>query len=135
MILRSSPRSGSRPPVATRRSHPRRRMRSTCHPTFSFGSGCGTKRSPPTSGHSKRELEGDLLLALGRYASARTAYEATLRREPGRPRSLFGLARAAELAGDVAAARAGYRAYLARMRQGDGERAELAIARGALSDR
>ncbi|HYR98750.1 MAG TPA: hypothetical protein VEO58_07025 [Gemmatimonadales bacterium] len=96
-----------------------------------------TAKHPVTPGEllPARELEGDLLLALGRYAPARSAYEATLRREPGRPRSLFGLARAAELAGDGAAARAGYRAYLARMQQGDGGRAELAIARGALSDR
>jgi len=90
-----------------------------------------TAKHPVTPGEllPARELEGDLLLALGRYASARTAYEATLRREPGRPRSLFGVARAAELAGDVAAARTGYRAYLARMQQSDGKRAELEIAR------
>ena len=90
-----------------------------------------TAKHPVTRGEllPARELEGDLLLALGRYASARTAYEATLRREPGRPRSLFGVARAAELAGDVAAARTGYRAYLARMQQSDGKRAELEIAR------
>ncbi len=96
-----------------------------------------TAKHPVTPGEllPARELEGDLLLALGRYVSARTAYEATLRREPGRPRSLFGLARAADLAGDVTAAREGYRAYLARMQQGDGGRPELEIARGALSGR
>ncbi|HTD69638.1 MAG TPA: hypothetical protein VK647_04230, partial [Gemmatimonadales bacterium] len=96
-----------------------------------------TAKHPVTPGEllPARELEGDLLLALGRYASARTAYEATLRLEPGRPRSLFGVARAAGLAGDVAAARTGYRAYLARMQQGDGARRELEIARGALSGR
>jgi len=65
-----------------------------------------TEKHPVTPGEllPARELEGDLLLAVGRYPSARAAYEATLRREPGRPRSLFGVARAAELAGDVAAA-------------------------------
>src|SRR6266568_3652694 len=96
-----------------------------------------TAKHPVTPGEllPARELEGDLLLALGRYASARTAYEATLRREPGRSRSLFGAARAAELAGDVAAARTGYRVYLSRMQQSDGARAELGIARGALSGR
>jgi len=96
-----------------------------------------TEKHPITPGEllPARELEGDLLLTVGRYASARGAYEATLRREPGRSRSLFGLARAAELAGDVAAARTGYRAYLARMQQGDGARRELEIARGALSGR
>jgi hypothetical protein len=82
-----------------------------------------------------RELEGDLLFTVGRYAAARAAYQATLRREPGRPRSLFGAARAADLAGDVAAARTGYRAYLSRMRQSDGARGELEIARGALAGR
>ena len=96
-----------------------------------------TEKHPVTPGEllPARELEGDLLLAVGRYASARAAYEATLRREPGRPRSLFGVARAAELAGDVAAARTGYRAYLSRMQQSDGARLELAIARGALTVR
>jgi len=96
-----------------------------------------TEKHPVTPGEllPARELEGDLLLAVGRYPSARAAYEATLRRAPGRPRSLFGVARAAELAGDVAAARTGYRAYLSRMQQSDGARLELAIARGALTVR
>ena len=96
-----------------------------------------TAKHPVTPGEllPARELEADLLLAVGRYTSARVAYEATLRREPGRSRSVFGAARAAQLAGDVAAAQAGYRVYLARMQQGDGGRAELAIARGALSGR
>jgi len=80
-------------------------------------------------------IHRDLLLAVGRYPSARAAYEATLRREPGRLRSVFGAARAAELAGDVAAARTGYRAFLSRMQESDGARAELEIARGALSGR
>ncbi len=96
-----------------------------------------TAKHPVTPGEllPARELEGDLLLAVGRYAAARAAYEATLRREPGRSRSLFGAARAAELAGDVAAARTRYRAYLAQMQPGDGARAELDVARGALSGR
>ena len=96
-----------------------------------------TEKHPITPGEllPARELEGDLLLAAKQYAAARTAYETTLRREPGRLRSMFGAARAAELAGDLAAAQTGYRAYLTRMQQGDGARAELEIARGALSGR
>jgi hypothetical protein len=96
-----------------------------------------TEKHPVTPGEllPARELEGDLLLAVGRYPSARAAYEATLRREPGRLRSVFGAARAAELAGDGAAARTGYRAFLSRMQESDGARAELEIARGALSGR
>jgi hypothetical protein len=73
-----------------------------------------------------------MLLAAGRPAEARKAYLATLKREPGRARSLFGAARAAELAGNREGARAGYRDYLALMRNADGGRAELAVARTAL---
>jgi hypothetical protein len=80
-----------------------------------------------------RELEGDVLLALGRYSAARAAYDATLAREPGRSRSLFGAARAAELAGDTAVAAARYRDFLAQMKRGDGDRPELLVAREFLA--
>jgi hypothetical protein len=79
-----------------------------------------------------RELEADLLLAAGRPAEALRAYRATLAREPGRARSTFGAARAAELMGDRAAALKGYREYLALMGAGDGKRPEIAAARAAL---
>lgn len=79
-----------------------------------------------------RELEADMLLAAGRPAEARAAYLETLQREPGRARSIHGAARAAHLAGDREAARAGYREYLALMRGADGDRAELATAKASL---
>jgi len=79
-----------------------------------------------------RELYGDMLLATGRYPEARAAYRATLARERGRARSLFGSARAAELAGDRAAASEAYGAYLAAMKRSDGTRPDLATARGFL---
>src|SRR5439155_237324 len=44
-------------------------------------------------------------------------------------------ARASEQAGDLATARTRYREYLALMRHSDGARAELEVARGALSAR
>ncbi len=96
-----------------------------------------TAKHPVTPGEllPARELEADLLLAIGQYAAARAAYESTLRREPGRARSLFGAARAAQLAGDVNGARARYREYLAQMEKSDGGRGEVEIARGALSGR
>jgi hypothetical protein len=75
-----------------------------------------------------RELEGDLLLAVGRPAEARTAYRATLAREPGRARSTFGSAKAAELTGDRGAAAAGYRELLRSMAKADSGRAEVAEA-------
>ena len=91
-----------------------------------------TDKHPITPGEllPARELAGDMLLAAGRPAEARAAYLATLARERGRARSVFGAARAAELAGDRTAAAAGYREYLKLMQKGDGKRAELAVARG-----
>jgi len=96
-----------------------------------------TQKHPVTPGSvlPARELLGDLLLELGRPADAVKAYAAALVQQPNRARSLFGAAHAAELAGDVAAARTRYREYLTLMERGDGTRAELAIARGALSGR
>jgi hypothetical protein len=76
-----------------------------------------------------RELEADMLMEAGRHDEARKAYLATLAREPGRARSIFGAAQAAELAGDRAAAEAGYREFLKLMRKADGDRSELAKAR------
>ncbi|HEV8305999.1 MAG TPA: hypothetical protein VGQ25_13620, partial [Gemmatimonadales bacterium] len=71
----------------------------------------------------------DLLLAIGRYGEARAAYDATLEREPGRARSIYGAARAAELAGDRAGARVRYAEFLKLMAGADGDRPEIAQAR------
>ena len=94
-----------------------------------------TAKHPVTPGEllPARELEGDLLLAAGRYAEARAAYEATLAREPGRARSLFGAARAAELAGDRRGARLRYAEFLELMKRADGDRPGIAAARRELS--
>jgi cytochrome c-type biogenesis protein CcmH/NrfG len=54
-------------------------------------------------------------------------------REPGRARSLYGLARAAERAGDKAGAAAAYRDFLKMMEQADGDRVEIAAARKAVA--
>src|SRR5437763_10230906 len=82
-----------------------------------------------------RELEGDLLLLAGKPAAAARAYGATLALSPNRARSLFGLARAAELAGDMATALARYREFLSLMAKADGRRPEIAIARRAVASR
>ena len=80
-----------------------------------------------------RELEGDMLLATGHPAEARAAYKATLAREPNRARSLFGMARAAELAGDSRAAASDYQKFLQLMAKADRDRIEVATAK-AYSD-
>jgi hypothetical protein len=76
-----------------------------------------------------RELEADMLLQAGQYVEARKAYQATLAREPGRARSLYGSARAAELAGHHAEAKADYREFLKLMTKADGGRLEVTRAR------
>ncbi|HVH66848.1 MAG TPA: hypothetical protein VM716_03195 [Gemmatimonadales bacterium] len=89
-----------------------------------------TQKHPVTPGAvlPARELLGDLLLELGRPADAGKAYAVALAIQPRRARSLFGAARAAELAGDLVTARAWYQEYLTLMRRSDGSRPELAIA-------
>lgn len=82
-----------------------------------------------------RELQGDLLLELGRPTEAVKAYEAALLREPNRARTLFGAARAAELAGRTEHAVRRYGEWLALMAKGDGTRPELAHAREFLGGR
>jgi hypothetical protein len=82
-----------------------------------------------------RELEADMLLEAGRYGEATKAYRATLAREPGRARSLFGAARAAELAGNRGEAEAGYREFLRLMSRADGERLELSRIKALLESR
>jgi hypothetical protein len=94
-----------------------------------------TEKHPVTPGAllPARELYGDLLLELARPADARVAYEAALVRQPNRARSLFGAARAAELAGDRAAARQRYQEVEKLLSAGDGDRPALAAARKALA--
>jgi tetratricopeptide (TPR) repeat protein len=96
-----------------------------------------TAKHPVTPGEllPARELEADLLLKVGQYPRARMAYDATLEREPGRARSIFGAARAAELSGDAATARARYQELLRLMEHADGARPELGIARTFLASR
>ena len=80
-----------------------------------------------------RELEGDLLLELGRPAEALRSYEMTLAREPRRARALYGAARAAERAGNRAVARARYEELIRLMDRADPSRPEPKAARAFLA--
>src|SRR5207249_209242 len=97
----------------------------------------GTQKHPVTPGPilPARELEGDLALLVGKPAAAAKAYAATLALSPNRARSLFGLARAAELTSDIATGLAKYREFLNLMAKADGGRPEIAIARRAVASR
>jgi tetratricopeptide (TPR) repeat protein len=80
-----------------------------------------------------RELEGDLLVELGRPADALRSYEKTLEREPNRARAIYGAARAAERAGNRDAARRHYQHLLDLMRAADAGRQEVQAARAFLA--
>ncbi|MBR9988470.1 MAG: hypothetical protein KFH98_01885 [Gemmatimonadetes bacterium] len=82
-----------------------------------------------------RELEGDLLLELGRAREALAAYERTLEREPRRARALYGAARAAEQAGEAELAATRYRELVDLMDRGEASRPELVAARRYLANR
>jgi tetratricopeptide (TPR) repeat protein len=82
-----------------------------------------------------RELQGDLLLEVGRPGEALAAYRETLRREPNRARALYGAARAAQAAGERDTAADYYRQLLALMAKADADRPELAAARAFLDHR
>jgi len=76
-----------------------------------------------------RELLGDMLLEAGAAADALAAYEATMIKEPGRFRSAYGAARAADAAGNRTTARRHYQRLLEIAGSGERTRPELERAR------
>ncbi|HVM23419.1 MAG TPA: hypothetical protein VM308_09010 [Sphingomicrobium sp.] len=80
-----------------------------------------------------REQWGELLLELGRPAEALAEYEASLKRAPKRLAGVYGSARSAKLAGDMAKARRYYAELLEITQSGDGTRAEVQEARAFMS--
>jgi tetratricopeptide (TPR) repeat protein len=76
-----------------------------------------------------RELLGEMLLETGDSKEALVAFEATMKKEPGRFRGAYGAARAAEAAGDRAKARSHYQTLLEIARSAESERPELQRAR------
>jgi hypothetical protein len=97
----------------------------------------GTEKHPVTPGPlvPARELLGELLLELNQPAQALREFEATLRTEPNRFRTVYGAARAAELSGDTGKARTYYNELVALGRDADAERPELQRAKAFLARR
>lgn len=96
----------------------------------------GTEKSAVTPGPlaPARELLGEMLLKMREPAQAQEQFEATLKKEPGRFRALYGAARAAQLKGDDKASQAYYRELVKTCERGDKPgRKELAEARAASS--
>ena len=94
-----------------------------------------TEKHPVTPGSivPAREVLGELLLDLGRPAEALREFEASQQREPNRLRGYYGVARAAELSGDTAKAKAQYSELLTLAAQADTERPEVARAKAYLA--
>jgi tetratricopeptide (TPR) repeat protein len=90
-----------------------------------------TEKRPITPGLlvPARELLGELLLEVKQPAQALQAFEEAQRSEPNRFKSLYGAARAAELAGEKEKARAFYNKLVALAELADSERPELDEAR------
>ena len=96
----------------------------------------GTEKSAVTPGPlaPARELLGDLLLVLNQPADALTQFEATLQKEPGRFRALYGAGRAAKLVGKEETSRKYFRELLNMCQSADKpRRPELAEAATAIS--
>ena len=94
-----------------------------------------TEKHPVTPGSivPAREVLGELLLDLGRPAEALREFEASQQREPNRLRGYYGVARAAELSGDAAKAKAQYGQLVTLAAQADSERPEVTQAKAFLA--
>ena len=94
-----------------------------------------TEKHPVTPGPivPARELLAGLLLELGRPAEALREFEASQQREPNRLLGYYGAARAAELAGDKAKAKAHYGQLVTLAAQAESERAEVKEAKAFLA--
>jgi len=87
---------------------------------------------PPYPIIPAHELYGSMLMDMGKPAEARKHFEETLRRTPGRPKAIVGIARAAEAMGDAATARAQYTRLIDMWKNADQDRPELLAARRCL---
>jgi predicted Zn-dependent protease len=90
---------------------------------------------PPYPIIPAHELYASLLMDMGRPAEARKHFEETLRRTPGRPKAIAGIARAAEAMGDTATAKAQYMRLMEMWKSADPDRPELQAARRFLLTR
>ena len=79
-----------------------------------------------------RELLGEMLLELKQPKQALVEFEASATRERDRLNGLYGAARAAELSGNTAKAKALYTELVTLCARADGDRPELKRAKAAL---
>jgi len=90
---------------------------------------------PPYPIIPANELCGNLLLKLDRPTEAATYFQRALTRTPGRPKAIFGLARAAQALGDDETAAKRYQEFLTVWKTADPNLPELVQAKEFLAAR
>ena len=88
---------------------------------------------PPDPPIPVHELYGTMLLEMNRPTQAREQFGKTLIRTPGRPKAIFGLARAAQTLGDYRTAARQYESFLQLWKSADPDRPELILAKQFLA--
>jgi len=88
---------------------------------------------PPYPIIPANELFGMLLMELNRPADAMERFLHTLKRTPGRPKAIYGIALAAQTKGDNATAKQRYQEFLAIWKNADLDRPEVATAKEFLA--
>jgi tetratricopeptide (TPR) repeat protein len=88
---------------------------------------------PPYPAIPVNELFGNLLMEMNRPAEAEQRFLETLKRTPGRPKAIYGIARAAEARGDHATARKRYEEFLKIWKDADPDRPEVINAKKYLA--
>jgi len=96
--------------------------------------GIDTLSQPPYPIIPAHELFGTLLMALHRPADALEQFLQTLKRTPGRPKAIFGIAQAAQAIGDQEMAQQRYQEFLTLWKDADGDRPEVATAKEFLAN-
>ena len=87
---------------------------------------------PPIPVH---ELYGTMLLEMNQPAQAQAQFAETLIRTPGRPKAIFGLARAAQTLGDYPTAAKQYENFLQLWKSADPDRPEVVSAKQFLASK
>src|ERR1700757_496308 len=88
---------------------------------------------PPYPIIPAHELFGTMLMELNRPSDAKEQFLQTLKRTPGRPKAIYGIAQAAQAAADHIVAQQRYEEFLKLWMSADGDRPEIAIAREFLA--
>jgi tetratricopeptide (TPR) repeat protein len=92
-----------------------------------------TLSQPPYPIIPAHELFGSLLMELHRPADAQEQFLQTLKRTPGRAKAIYGIAQAAQATGDQIVAQRRYEEFLKLWMNADGDRPEIATAKGFLA--